>query len=103
MSEVIVKSRQTIFDVTIQELGTLENLRDVVLSNELNFNDFLEQGTILNVDSEGKGNEDVKYFYVLNGIIPQNNWLKEDFLLLTCDNNLITCDNNLITCDQNTL
>lgn len=98
MSEVIVKSRQTVFDVTIQEFGTLEKLRDVVLANDLNFNDFLEQGTVLQIDSTGKGNEDVKDFYRLNGIIPQNNWIEEDYL--TCDTDMITCDNDIITCDQ---
>jgi hypothetical protein len=98
MKEVIVKSRQTIFDVTIQEFGTLENLRDVVLANDLNFNDFLAQGTVLEVDAEGKGNEDVKDFYKLNEIIPQNNWFENDYL--TCDIDTITCDSDLITCDQ---
>jgi len=98
MSDVIVRARQTIFDITIQEFGTLENLRDVVLFNELSFNDQLDQGQILQVETEGKGNEDVKDFYRINNIFPQNNWLDEIFL--TCDNNIITCDNDIITCDQ---
>lgn len=98
MSKVIVRSRQTVYDISIQEFGTLENLREVIFNNELPFDITLAQGDELEVEKVGVGNEDVKDFYRINGIFPQNNWDETNFL--TCDNDVITCDNDIITCDQ---
>ena len=64
---------QTIFDISAQELGTIDNLvRDVLIPNSLTFYSDINGGQFLISDNEGKGRKDVKDYFFNNNIKPTN-------------------------------
>ena len=72
---MIVKARdnQNIFDVCIQEFGTLEQLFVLLSDNNLGANSKLKSGQELTVNKTNVGDEDVKDFVVLRNITLNNN------------------------------
>lgn len=100
MSVVIVRSNQDIYDVCLQEYGTLELLGKLITDNTLNFKGDISQGQSLTIEKIGNGNEDVKDFYELNKLHPQNNYIfKNDIPPLNWDNDIIKFDSTLQTWD----
>jgi len=69
---MIVKEGQSIYDVCLQEFGTLENMSDLILENELNFNSKLKSGQQINVDNIDKGSSDIKSFTKTENIVYNN-------------------------------
>ena len=56
------KEGQSIFDVTVQKFGTIENLFDFLSDNNLTLNSKLKTSQQLIIENIGKGNETVKNF-----------------------------------------
>lgn len=69
----IVKDGQNLYDVTLQEFGTLEELFVVIIDNSINVNKRVSAGQDLVTNNEKTGDESVKGFYKLNAISPNNN------------------------------
>jgi len=69
-----IKQNQNVFDLTLQEFGTLENMfSDVLIPNKLDLNRTLKSGQELNIDAREKGNMTVKEEIQEQGLIFTNN------------------------------
>lgn len=69
-----IKEGQNIFDICLQEFGDLELLIDeVLIPNGLNINSDLSGGQEININTFGKGDENLKDFVKLNRLT-FNNW-----------------------------
>ena len=55
-----IKEGQSIFDITLQYFGTLEKIFDLLDSNNLNINSYLNSSQKLNISNFRKGNEEIK-------------------------------------------
>jgi len=56
-----IKQNQNVFDLTLQEFGTLENMfSDVLIPNKLDLNRTLKSGQELNIDAKGKQERKIK-------------------------------------------
>ncbi len=60
-----VQDGQNIFDIALQEFGTLEELFVMLLDNNLSLNEKLTSGRELIINKTNVGDEDVKNFVVL--------------------------------------
>jgi len=69
----IVRDDQNLYDVTLQEFGTLEELFVVIDDNNIDVNKRVAAGQDLITNNENVGDESVKGFYKLNAIFPNNN------------------------------
>jgi len=69
---MIVKNGQSVFDITTQEFGTLEELFTLLVDNDLNANSKLISGQELIINKIGKGEENIKSFITLGGIVFNN-------------------------------
>ena len=56
----LVQDRQSIYDVTVQEFGQIDNLFEVIEDNNLGYNDILAGGMELEINNTDKGIENVK-------------------------------------------
>lgn len=63
---------QNLFDITTQEMGTLEELFVLINDNNLSVNTKLISGQQLTVNKVNIGNENVKDFVVLGNITMNN-------------------------------
>lgn len=101
MSEVTVRSNQDIYDICIQEYGTLEFLGKLIDDNNLNFDGEISQGQVLEIDKVQNGNEDIKDFYELKKKHPQNFYnFKNDIPPFSFDNDIIRWDTTLHSFDS---
>jgi len=98
---VIVRSNQDIYDICLQEYGTLEFLNQIISDNNLNFDGAISQGQELQIDDTIFANKDVQDFFELNKKNPQNNYIfKNDIPPFNWDNGNITFDTTLKTFDS---
>ena len=67
-----VLQNQNIFDISIQEFGSLENLFTLLNDNSLSVNAKLISGQDLTVNKVNIGNEDIKKFVTLKDITMNN-------------------------------
>lgn len=67
-----VLAGQNIFDIGVQEFGTLEDLFTLLIDNDLSVNAKLISGQDLVVNKINIGDEDVKNFVVLQNITMNN-------------------------------
>jgi len=72
MATVTVQDGQNIFDVCLQEFGTLEELSKFLEDNDLTLNTKLTAGRELIVNKANVGDENVKDFVVLKDITFNN-------------------------------
>lgn len=63
---------QSLFDISTQEFGSLEDLFILLTDNNLAINDRLTSGQDLVINKTGVGNEDVKKFVTLKDITMNN-------------------------------
>jgi len=75
-----VKEGQNIFDVCLQNFGTLENLFDLLSVNNINVNSNLSSGQILVINNESVGNELIKSTIIKENLVFVNEQLKNDDL-----------------------
>ncbi len=61
MKKVTVLPGQTLFDIVIQEKGSLEGLFDVMASNNLNASDELEAGDTVIIEGDPADRQTLKY------------------------------------------
>lgn len=102
MKKIIVRADQDIFDICIQEFGSLEQISILISDNNLNFNGDVVQGQELIINNEDVGNEDVKDFYELREKHPKNSITEQatDETPVLLDSDIITWDSTLISFDQ---
>ena len=97
---VTVRSNQDIYDICLQEYGTLDFLGQLIDDNDLNFSGEINQGQELQINKVKNGNEDVKDFYELKKKHPQNGYdFKNDIPPFTWDNTNISFDTIVQTFD----
>ena len=72
MAEINVLESQSIFDITAQEFGTLEELFVFLIDNDLSVNAKLTSGQKVTINKTNIGDEDVKNFVVLQNITMNN-------------------------------
>lgn len=100
MSTVIVRSNQDIFDICLQEYGSIEFFDKLRSDNNLNFDGAISQGQVLKIDDTIIANKDIQDFFELKKKHPQNNYtFKNDIPPFTWDNENITFDTLLKTFD----
>lgn len=74
-----IEDGQNIFDICSQELGDLELLiQEVLIPNGLNINSDLFGGQELNINTVGKGDQDLKDFVRLNKLTFNNRSIQGD-------------------------
>lgn len=102
MKKIIVRADQDIFDICIQEFGSLEQMSVLINDNDLGFNGDIIQGQELIINNEDVGNEDVKEFYELRQKHPKNSITDQakDDIPVSFDNTGITWDSTQISFDQ---
>lgn len=74
MSTVTVKNGQDLFDVCLQEYGTLDLLAQFLAENNLSIDDYLSSGQQLTINNENVGNLRVK-----------NSFQKSNFVVMNAD------------------
>lgn len=100
MKTVIIRANQDIYDVCIQEYGSLEFLNTLIIQNSLNFNGEISQGQTLQIDETIISNQDIKDFFELKDKFPQNNYIyKNNIPPLNFDNTDFTFDDIVTTWD----
>ncbi|MEK0369750.1 MAG: hypothetical protein QQN55_01145 [Nitrosopumilus sp.] len=100
MKTVIVRSNQDIYDICIQEFGTIEFLSTLIEDNNLNFDGAISQGQVLLINNQENGNADVKDFFELGKLNSQNGYIfKNDIPVFSFDNDNISFDNAILTWD----
>jgi len=57
---VTVKDKQSLFDITIEEFGQIDNITEVSNNNNLSISEFLELKQKLIINNENKGNQEIK-------------------------------------------
>ena len=73
MSKVVVLNGQSLFDIALQEFGTVEAVFDIALLNELSVTDSLDAGTELSLPSSTDTDELILKHYKKNNIKPATN------------------------------
>lgn len=100
MKKVVVRSNQNIYDVCLQEYGTLEFLNKLIVDNNLTYSGDITQGQELSIDENVLANKDVQDFYELNKLNPVNGYIfKNNIPPFTWDNTEITFDTVIKTWD----
>ena len=80
MSKYRTLEGQNIFDVVLQNFGSLDNLAEVLIDNPLlNLDTNLFSGQILEINSINKGNLDIKNHYIRQDFKTNNQ--DENFLI----------------------
>ena len=64
---------QSVFDISVQEFGNLEELFTLLDDNNLTLNTKLTSGQDLLINKTGEGDENVKDFISLNNLTLNNN------------------------------
>ena len=73
MSVLKIQEGQSVFDVILQEFGTLENIGDFLTDNPtLTVNDELESGDEVEINSDNLGDEDIKTRFVKISFVTNN-------------------------------
>ena len=101
MKTIIVRANQDIYDICVQEYGTLEFIGKLIDDNSLPFSALIIQGQELVIDNNrNNGNEDVKDFFELQDKKSQNGYIfKNDIPAFTWDTTEFTFDNAILTFD----
>lgn len=69
----MIVNEQNIFDFAMQEFGTLENLfDDILIPNSLPIDNEIKPNQTININTNGKGDEDVKMKISEQGLIMTN-------------------------------
>ena len=73
-----VQQNQTVFDLCLQEYGTLENLiADVIVPNKIIIDEDIKPDRIINLDTLNKGNNTIKNLIKEQGLIFTNTEVKK--------------------------
>lgn len=67
MATVVVRDRQNVFDIAIQEFGDVSFASQIIEDNDLTWASPLAVGQVLIINNEELGLEEVKDFYKLTG------------------------------------
>lgn len=70
-NDVVIEG-QSIYDITIERYGTLEEIFEIIKTNGFTFNTLLNSGQKLNISNFGLGDEEIKDYYKRNNIKPNN-------------------------------
>ncbi len=76
---VTVKPDQSLFDIALQETGSIETVFDMAMANGIGITDELTTGTVLQV--AGTVINKVKNYYTANDIFPASTFTNADRLL----------------------
>jgi len=98
MPTKLSKYQQSIFDITGENFGTLDNLIEVCKDNQLALSDYLRPNTSLEINNTDLGEKDIKQELIDLKQTLNNNY--QPLILFTVDSTLITSDNNIITADK---
>lgn len=98
MPTKLSKYEQSIFDIVAENFGTLDNLIDVAVANQISLSGNLQVNTPIEINSENLGDVNIKKS-ILNQSLTFNNRY-EPASTLTVDTTLITVDSTVITADQ---
>lgn len=91
------KYKQSFFDITTENFGSLDNVITVASENNHSISKNLKTNTDLIIDNENLGESDVKAEINNNRITFNNHY--DALIYTTADNTLITSDNTNITGD----
>lgn len=92
------KYEQSIFDIVLENFGTLDNLITVSVDNERSLSDNLLVNTHLEINNDNLGNSNIKKTIVNQSLSFNNRY--EPASTLTVDTTEITVDSDIITVDQ---
>jgi len=100
LKKILVRANQNIYDICIQEYGSLEFIGKLIDDNNLNFSALITQGQELVIDNATNGNADVKDFFELPNKKVQNGYIfKNDIPAFNFDTTLVTFDEAILTWD----
>ena len=72
---IAVRDKQNIYDISLQYFGDFDNVATIIQDNDLPWGAELTTGQLLEINAAGKGNEEVKSFFSLSGLVVQNGQL----------------------------
>ena len=78
MIQIIVRANQDIYDILVQEYGSVEFYGKLIDDNNLNFSGDISQGQLLFVDKEQNANADVKDFFELGELMMHDALQREE-------------------------
>ena len=84
---VKVKEKQSIFDMTVQEFGQIDDVVKVSSDNDVSVSEILGTNRDLIIDAEGEGDNDIKKEIIEQGLSLNNNAVKifDDWFLPSKD------------------
>ena len=68
MAQIVVKARQSLADIAVMHLGTIEKIYELAHTNGISLTDEPTAGTVLELPETG--NKRVTAMYAINGWIP---------------------------------
>lgn len=89
--------QQSLFDITAENFGTLDNLINVIVDNQLSLSANLQVNTEIEINNENLGDADIKNAILNQGLEYNNKY--ESAATLTVDTTTITVDSTVITVD----
>jgi len=69
---IVVKNGQTIWDITIQEYGDINQVFNLLTDNSLDYTSVLSSGQKLIINNEDKGNKSIQEFFQTKAINPKS-------------------------------
>lgn len=90
MAIILVKNGQDIFDIVLQEYGTLDLLGQFLADNSLSVDDFLSSGQELTINKEGVGN-----------IVIKNSFQNSNFVVMNADQDTLATTIGAFSGDYN--
>jgi len=70
-----LQEKQSIYDVTVQKFGTLDNLIDVSNDNDLSISGLFSAGTDLTINNTNLGEDDIKREILDKNLTFNNNYI----------------------------
>jgi len=78
-----VKNNQNIFDIALQEFGTLENLfTEILVPNKIDLDEEIKPDRDVKLNALGKGEDDIKGKIQEQGLIFSNNEVEKELDLI---------------------
>ena len=91
------KYKQSLFDVSSENFGTLDNLITLSNDNNISLSKYLKTNTELLIDNENLGDADIKKQIIDDSLTFNNDY--EALIFITVDSTIITVDSTIITAD----
>jgi len=79
--QVVVLHNQSLLDLALQHTGTIENIFELAMLNNLSITDDVVAGKVLTIPTESFTNKDILTYYIAKKIQPATAFTQEDKII----------------------